>query len=181
MNDVFFIVVSFQFLLSSKKKLEVYAMKTSYHGKCLNDVYLLVELIKKLTSSLGSILFLKFNFFWHEHDKFKIFLILWKMTFKTNFSLVFCNASCCQVSTYFTLPSTSSTFPLFYYFSSPHLFCEERILVWTSLLKILRKYHNWFRKGFFEVITTSQNYNLLLYWKWPKEKQFANLTSFRVA
>ena len=162
-------------------------MKTSYHGKCLNDVYLLVELIKKLTSSLGPISFLKFNFFWHEHDKFKIFWILWKMTFKTNFSLVYCNASCCQVSTYFTLPSTSSTFPLFNYFSSPHLFCEKRILVWISLLKILRKYHNWFRKGFFEVailnqvITTSQNYDLLLYWKWPKEKQFANLTSFRVA
>ena len=75
MNDVFFIVVSFQFLLSSKKNLEVYAMKTSYHGKCLNHVYLLVELIKKLTSSLGPILFLKFNFFFflHEHDKFKIF------------------------------------------------------------------------------------------------------------
>ena len=32
-----------------------------------------------------------------------------------------------------------------------------------------------------QVIVTLQNYELLLYWKWLKEKQFANQTSFCIA
>ena len=83
-----------------------------------NNLYLL--LIEKYF--LGPVLFRKFNFFFLEHDKFKIFWILWKMTFKINGSLVYCNVSCWQ----FNWPFLSSTPSLFYYFSCPHLFYEKK-------------------------------------------------------
>ena len=83
--------------------------------------------------------------------------------------------------------STSFTPSLYYHFSCPHLFYEKTILGLNKFIKILHKFYNCIRKGLFEVtvlnqvILTLQNYELLLYWKWSKEKQFANQTSFLIA
>ena len=46
--------------------------------------------------------------------------------------------------------------------------------------------YNCIRKGFFKVtilnqVITMQNYELLLCWKWPREKHFANQTSFHTS
>ena len=47
-------------LVTKKKNLSIYEIKASYHGKYLNDFYLLVAMHQKLTSSLRSLV----GFFW---------------------------------------------------------------------------------------------------------------------
>ena len=74
---------------------------------------------------LGPVLFLKFNFFFLEHDKFKIFWILWKMIFKRNVSLVYCNVSCWQFNLSFQF---FHPFSFLLFFLSKSLFWEKKLL-----------------------------------------------------
>lgn len=68
--------------------------------------------------------------------------------------------------------STSST--LFSIFLVYIYFMKKKVFL-ISLLKILYKFYNCIRKSFFEAtilnqVITTQNYELVLYWKWLKEK-----------
>ena len=137
---------------------------------------------------LGPELFLKFNFFLHEqliNLRFSEHCGKWHLKQMLAQFIVMSVV----VRLLFTLlyHSSSSSPSLFVIFFAQIYFIKKEYLIWTSLLKILHKFFYCIRKGFFEVtilnqvIVTLQNYELLLYWKWLKEKQFANQTSFHIA
>ena len=63
--------------------------------------------------------------------------------------------------------------------SSPSLFVI--FLVHINFIKKRILDLNKFIKNTTQVMVTLQNYELLLYWKWLKEKQFANQSSFCIA
>ena len=120
---------------------------------------------------LGPELFLKFNFFLHEqliNFRFSEHCGKWHLKQMLAQFIVMLVV----VRLLFTLLYHSSS-------SSPSLFVI--FLVHINFIKKRILDLNKFIKNTTQVMVTLQNYELLLYWKWLKEKQFANQSSFCIA